>query len=163
MNWLVINFTAMSLSISSAELFANDAMKSTWRTRCLLFVVATIPLPAGVFASTDTIGDNGIMSIGLRTFNGMPLNGAGVSIGQVEDYRPTKPGFDTDSELLNSFINPSQVYWRNVHLIFGNTLVGLTSKIHATYRQSSVKNCEICLPSDSEGDRVHKYHDGLNT
>ena len=53
-------------------------------------------LSSTVFASTLSIGPNGIRSTGLRLPNGFELNGKDVGVGQVEDNRAGKPGYDTE-------------------------------------------------------------------
>src|SRR6516164_6067987 len=63
------------------------------------------------FASQDTIGPNGIMSVGLPCFNGQPLTGAGVAVGQVEAYRPSDPTFDTNAMLNNTDVQPKAVFF----------------------------------------------------
>jgi hypothetical protein len=75
--------------------------------------LVNVALGVSAYASTNTIGMGGINSAGLRTFGGMPLDGAGVSIGQVEPTRPPDPGFDEDEDLLNMFVNPAAVFFRH--------------------------------------------------
>ncbi len=65
-------------------------------------------------ASTDTNGANGINSTGL-TVNGQPLNGSGVSIGQVESYRAGKKN-DPDTTEYNDHVTPFKVF-DNVGLV----------------------------------------------
>jgi hypothetical protein len=48
---------------------------------CVMFV-------ARAEASQESIGPKGINSAGLLGFDGQPLTGAGVAIGQVELVRP---------------------------------------------------------------------------
>jgi hypothetical protein len=60
-------------------------------------------------ASLNTIGPNGINSAGLTLFNGMPLDGDGVRVGQVEDIRPGITGFDNAGN-SNSSVVPTNVY-----------------------------------------------------
>jgi hypothetical protein len=48
-------------------------------------------------ASERTNGPNGINSTGLLTFDAKPLDGSGIAIGQVETFRPGKPGFDSEA------------------------------------------------------------------
>lgn len=55
-----------------------------------------------VTGSIASIGPGGINSAGL------PYTGAGISIGQVEPDRPTKPGFD-DPYNSNFFTDPTEV------------------------------------------------------
>lgn len=77
-------------------------MRLAWTfTICASTLVLTDSI---VFASLDTIGPNGINSAGLTLFNGMPLNGDGILVGQVEDPRPAVPGYD-DPLKSNSFIH----------------------------------------------------------
>jgi hypothetical protein len=57
-----------------------------------------------VVASTDTIGPNGINSAGLG------LIGNGVLIGQVEPFRPGKPGYDMGANCCDSTVVPSDVF-----------------------------------------------------
>lgn len=61
------------------------------------------------YADNDSIGSGGANAVGLLLPNGMPLNGAGMGIGQAEGTRPGKPGFDdpAHSALL---IIPDGVY-----------------------------------------------------
>ena len=65
-------------------------------------------------ASTDTNGANGINATGL-TVNGQPLNGSGVSIGQVESYRAGKKN-DPDTTEYNDHVTPFKVF-DNVGLV----------------------------------------------
>lgn len=58
-------------------------------------------------ASQDSIGPNGINSLVTG------LNGNNINIGQVELYRPGNPGFDTTATLMNSSVDPEQVFFRN--------------------------------------------------
>lgn len=79
-----------------------------------LFMLATFILSLVVnvesgFASLDTIGENGINSANLSTFDGQPLNGNGVIVGQVEDLRPGVFGYDNAGN-SNSFVDPTSVY-----------------------------------------------------
>ncbi len=77
------------------------------------WAIMYVALMAGsALASKRTIGPDGINSAGLSDFNGVPLNGAGIDIGQVELFRPGDPNFDTDDTLFNSFVNPAGVYFR---------------------------------------------------
>jgi hypothetical protein len=62
--------------------------------------VANVALTVNAYASTNTIGMGGINSAGLQTFNGMPLDGAGVSIGQVESTRPPRMRADESGPLV---------------------------------------------------------------
>jgi hypothetical protein len=78
-------------------------------------MLCTVLLSDSVSASTTTIGINGINSAGLTLANGMPMNGDGVAIGQVELFRPGKRvvdgGFD-DAAHSSSTVNPANVYVR---------------------------------------------------
>ncbi|MEX2168423.1 MAG: S8 family serine peptidase [Pirellulales bacterium] len=78
-------------------------------TRMYPVVCMVVLLTGAVQASTDTIGPNGISSAGLTDFNGDPLTGEGISIGQVELLRPGKPGFDNNSN-ANFGTVPTAVY-----------------------------------------------------
>ena len=72
---------------------------------------------ANAFGSVDTIGPNGINSVGLTTANGLPLNGGAVgavnpvAIGQVEPDRPGDPSFDTDPTLFHTAVDPAGVFY----------------------------------------------------
>ena len=71
-------------------------MKSITNTHVIAICAVFV---AGVTdASQDTIGLNGIRSAGLVDFNGQPLTGTGIVIGQLEPFRPGKHvndgGFD---------------------------------------------------------------------
>jgi Subtilase family len=58
-------------------------------------------------ASQDSIGPNGINSAGLG------LTGAGVTVGQVENLRPGKPGFDSAANCCNADVIPTGVFFRD--------------------------------------------------
>ncbi len=76
------------------------------------FTMAAVFLIAGAAtASQDTIGDNGIMSAGLLGFDGQPLTGANVGIGEVQPFRPADPTFDTNPTFNNSFVKPAAVFF----------------------------------------------------
>lgn len=84
------------------------------KTRCVVLGTSIIlaSLLATAYASQDTIGPNGINSVGLTTFTGQPLNGQGQDIGMVEDDRPGKPapaGPD-NFQHSNSTIIPNEVF-----------------------------------------------------
>jgi hypothetical protein len=64
------------------------------------------------YASVESIGANGIDSAGLTLFGGGPLNGQGVSIGQVELNRPGSLVLDTNPAAYNTFVAPAFVFWR---------------------------------------------------
>ncbi|MEX2308111.1 MAG: S8 family serine peptidase [Pirellulales bacterium] len=82
----------------------------------LKFISATaclVVIAVRVYASTDTIGPNGINSAGLRDFNGAPLNGAGIAIAELNEDRPGDPDFDTMDSLFHSLTNPEEVFFRD--------------------------------------------------
>ncbi len=85
-------------------------MKSPISLITLICLIVTV---SDTFGSTVTIGPNGINSAGLRDFNGAPLTGVGIAIGQVERHRSGKPDFDTDGVLLNSRVIPEDVFFRH--------------------------------------------------
>jgi len=62
-------------------------------------------------ASDNTNSPNGINAAGLALPNGVPLTGAGVSIGQVEFGRPMDP--DLNDTQMNEFINPEKVFFQD--------------------------------------------------
>jgi hypothetical protein len=76
----------------------------------LLIARIAVVLGAAIIASTslqaseDSIGPNGINSLGIA------LDGMGISIGQVEPGRPGKFGFDTAVNCCNDKIVPSGVF-----------------------------------------------------
>ncbi|HZZ28117.1 MAG TPA: S8 family serine peptidase [Pirellulales bacterium] len=67
------------------------------RCRSLIVVLCFLIPHSLADASQDTIGPHGINSQGLLDFNGQPLTGDGISIGEVEVQRPGKPNYDSDS------------------------------------------------------------------
>ena len=73
-------------------------------------VVVTLAsaLQQSTYGSTDSIGPNGINSASLG------LTGDGVSIGQVEAFRPGKPGFDTAAMCCEATIEPTDVFVRDM-------------------------------------------------
>src|SRR5687767_14631504 len=48
---------------------------------------------SSAYGDAESIAPGGINSAGLQLPNGMPLDGAGMGIGQVEGTRPGKPGY----------------------------------------------------------------------
>lgn len=78
-----------------------------------LAIISVVISSRLVFASTDTLGTNGINAAGLLDFDGMPLDGSGVDIGQVEGARPGDPSFDTDVDLFHSLVDPEEVFMRS--------------------------------------------------
>ncbi|MAT70331.1 MAG: hypothetical protein CMJ58_12500 [Planctomycetaceae bacterium] len=62
-------------------------------------------------ASLDTLGPNGINATGLTLPDvGLtPLTGDGITVGQIEDSRPGKFGFDANAN-ANQFVDPTVVY-----------------------------------------------------
>jgi hypothetical protein len=57
---------------------------NTLRLRYGWVIVYVVVMAGSALASKLTIGPDGINSAGLSDFNGMPLNGVGIDIGQVE-------------------------------------------------------------------------------
>jgi hypothetical protein len=80
------------------------------RLTCCAMCAANLLLLSSVWASTDSIGPNGINSAGLG------LTGAGISIGQVEVGRPGKLIADGGPDMPpngNSNIVPEAVFRRD--------------------------------------------------
>ncbi len=78
--------------------------------------VLLLVLVASVQSRADSgISSDGIDATGLELPNGMPLNGAGIGIGQVEGLRPGKSttnGGPDDGTNSASTVVPTQVYMR---------------------------------------------------
>ncbi len=70
-------------------------------------LLASLVVVPSSFGNVLTNGINGINSSSLG------LTGAGVTIGQVEPFRPGDPSFDTIGSLFHSSVNPAQVFFRN--------------------------------------------------
>lgn len=63
-----------------------------------------------MYASSLTLGPNGINSIGLTLADGVtPLDGTGIGIGMVEPSRAAMMGVDA-ANTLNSTVNPTAVF-----------------------------------------------------
>lgn len=63
-----------------------------------------------VYASSLTVGPDGINSMGLTLADGVtPLDGTGIGIGMVEPSRAAMMGFDA-ANTLNSTVNPTAVF-----------------------------------------------------
>ncbi|MCI0334547.1 MAG: hypothetical protein L0228_15120 [Planctomycetes bacterium] len=75
--------------------------------RFALSVVVSLAVGHSILASEDTIGPNGINSAATG------LTGFGGFIGQVEGFRPGKPGHDTAADCCNADVNPFLVYARD--------------------------------------------------
>ena len=60
-----------------------------------------------VYGSADSIGPHGINS------SSVPLTGASIGIGQVEQYRPGDPDIDSNGNFYHSDVNPKDVFFRN--------------------------------------------------
>jgi hypothetical protein len=74
-------------------------MNHFYRPACVAFIfVFIVFILAGVAqADSYTTGPNGINSAGLLDFDGTPLTGAGVVIGQVEPGRPGRTTSGSES------------------------------------------------------------------
>lgn len=82
-------------------------------------------------ASTITIGPKGIDSAGLTLVTGMPLNGSGVAIGQVELTRPgwsVDDGGIDDSAHSSRDVVPANVFRRTTS---GTGIANLYTNNHA--------------------------------
>jgi hypothetical protein len=76
-----------------------------------LILASAFAFSIQLHASGDTVsvGPTGANATGLMLPNGMPLNGADTTVGQVEDGRPAK--MPPDSELIiNPTVVPTEVY-----------------------------------------------------
>jgi hypothetical protein len=82
------------------------------KTVSLISVTFTLAVAATAYGSQDTLGPNGINALGLTTFTGQPLDGAGQDIGMVEDDRPGRPPFD-NFQHSNATIVPEAVFIRD--------------------------------------------------
>jgi hypothetical protein len=84
-----------------------------------------------LMASAISTGNNGIDSVGLTLANGMPMNGTGVVIGQVESGRAGKDmldrGFD-DAAHSSRDVVPADVF---VKATSGSTIANLFPTDHA--------------------------------
>jgi hypothetical protein len=74
----------------------------------VVFLLANLAL-----ADSYSIGPNGINSVGLVDFDGTPLTGAGVVIGQVEPGRPGDADVGDDLAHRNTTTNPAGVFIQN--------------------------------------------------
>jgi len=83
---------------------AGGILKDGW-TIGLATLFATTAM-----GDTITIGPNGINSAGLLDFDGMPLTGTGVVIGQVEEARPGDAEVGDDLAHRNTTTNPADVF-----------------------------------------------------
>lgn len=86
-------------------------MKTTLNT---ISAIAYLAVAVGMAsASDDTIGPNGINSVGLTLPlpNGSPLTGDGIGIGQVEFGRPMDP--DLNDAQFNPFIDPEITFFQD--------------------------------------------------
>ena len=79
----------------------------------IAFIGVIVAPPLSVHGSQDSIGPNGILSAGLLDFDGNPLTGADINIGQVEPNRPGLVGYDTDADCCNVDVIPSDVIVRD--------------------------------------------------
>ncbi len=64
-------------------------------------------------ADRFTIGDIGIKSIGLLDAQGVPLDGDGVAVGQVEPHRPGDEQAGDGATFRNNSIDPTAVFYRD--------------------------------------------------
>jgi hypothetical protein len=71
-------------------------------------------MASATLADTITVGPNGINSAGLLDFDGMPLTGAGVVIGQVEPGRPGDAHVGDDLAHRNTTTNPADVFVQDI-------------------------------------------------
>jgi len=78
---------------------------------CAIAVVGLLATIAR--ASLDSIGPNGINSVGLLDFDGVPLTGSGVVIGQVEQGRPGDEQVGDDLAHRNTTTDPTDVFLQN--------------------------------------------------
>jgi hypothetical protein len=112
----------------------------------LLFVSVTIAQ-----ASTDTIGPHGINSAGLLTVPGEPLDGSGITIGQIEPGRPGKQN-DPDTVAYNNFVNPLKVFDESG--IVSKDILGpdAGSGLHAEWMASIMISTDTTpVPADANG------------
>ena len=78
-----------------------------------LFIAAVV---ISANASQVTIGQNGINSVGVLGVNGLPLTGAGIGIGQVEQFRPGRrvaAGGPDDNAHSDASIVPTALFFGN--------------------------------------------------
>jgi hypothetical protein len=96
-------------------------------------------------ASTTSIGIDGIHANGLTLPNGLPLNGDGIQIGQVETFRPAVPMTDTAA---NADVHPATSTLLDGQALFANMDLG---DGHAT-RVASVMISTDKVDSNANGD-----------
>jgi len=87
---------------------ARFCSENCWAT------ASAILMASSTLADTITVGPNGINSAGLLDFDGMPLTGAGVVIGQVEPGRPGDADVGDDLAHRNTTTNAADVYVQDI-------------------------------------------------
>lgn len=95
------------------------------------FVSVIVCLDRSMMASALSIGPDGIDAVGLTIFNGMPMDGTGAVVGQVEDARPGKDvldgGFDGPMDSSRDVV-PAGLFNKNIS---NSTIANLFTFDHA--------------------------------
>src|SRR3989304_651233 len=111
------------------------------RIVCVLAVGGTAAI---ALAGAESIGVQGIDAVGLVDFNGDPLTGQFVDIGQVETARTGIAGYDTDTDCCEPSTVPDEVYHLD-HVAAQNETLALT--FHAMW----VAGAMISTDTDARG------------
>jgi len=107
---------------------------------------------ADAWASSESNGPNGIMSVGLRDFDGALLSGQGIDIGQVEATRTGKSTTDTDVNCCEPSTIPEQVYFLD-HVAAANE--GLTINFHPMWVAGVMISTDTTARGAATGANLH--------
>ena len=122
-----------------------------------------------LYGGQESIGPSGINAASLN------LTGNGIDIGQVEDFRPGKTGFDTDAMCCNTTIVPTGVFVRDMdagmnasideHAIWvAGVMISTDVTAHGVAPGASLySSADAALPNDQSSAAIAAQHVALTS